>query len=46
MAIELRVPILSNTPFFNKLELDGAVRHSNYSSFGSNTTFTASGLWR
>ncbi|SFK15955.1 iron complex outermembrane recepter protein [Sphingomonas sp. NFR04] len=43
---ELRVPILANTPFFNKLELDGAVRHSNYSSFGSNTTFTASGLWK
>ncbi|WP_443029323.1 TonB-dependent receptor domain-containing protein [Sphingomonas sp. TDK1] len=43
---ELRVPLLANTPFFNKLELDGAVRHSNYSSFGSNTTFTASGLWK
>jgi iron complex outermembrane receptor protein len=43
---ELRVPILSNTPFFEKLEVDGAVRHSNYSSFGSNTTFTVSGLWK
>ncbi len=43
---EIRVPILSGTPFFEKLELDGAVRHSNYSSFGSNTTFTASGLWK
>ena len=43
---ELRVPLLSNTPFFQKLELDGAVRHSDYSSFGSNTTFTASGLWK
>lgn len=43
---ELRVPILANTPFFQKLELDGAVRHSNYSTFGSNTTFTASGLWK
>ncbi|WP_443019208.1 TonB-dependent receptor domain-containing protein [Sphingomonas sp.] len=43
---ELRVPLLADTPFFNKLELDGAVRHSNYSSFGSNTTFTASGLWK
>ncbi|MDI1296105.1 MAG: TonB-dependent receptor plug domain-containing protein, partial [bacterium] len=37
---ELRVPILSDKPFFQKLELDGAVRHSNYSSFGSNTTYT------
>lgn len=43
---ELRIPILSDTPFFEKLELDGAVRHSNYSSFGSNTTFTGSGLWK
>jgi iron complex outermembrane receptor protein len=43
---ELRVPLLANTPFFERLELDGAVRHSNYSSFGSNTTFTASGLWK
>lgn len=43
---ELRVPILKDVPFFNRLELDGAVRHSNYSSFGSNTTFTASGLWK
>jgi len=31
---ELRVPILANTPFFYRLELDGAVRHSDYSSFG------------
>ena len=43
---ELRVPILANTPFFYRLELDGAVRHSDYSSFGSSTTFTASGLWK
>ncbi len=43
---ELRIPLLSGKPFFEKLELDGAVRHSNYSSFGSNTTFTASGLWK
>jgi len=43
---EIRVPLLSGKPFFEKLELDGAVRHSNYSSFGSNTTYTASGLWK
>ena len=43
---ELRVPLLSDTPFFKRLELDGAVRHSDYSSFGSNTTFTGSGLWK
>ncbi|MDT8758915.1 TonB-dependent receptor [Sphingomonas psychrotolerans] len=43
---ELRLPILADKPFFHLLELDGAARHSNYSSFGSNTTFTASGLWK
>lgn len=43
---ELRIPILSDTPFFEKLELSGAARHSNYSSFGSNTTYTVSGLWK
>jgi len=43
---ELRVPLLANTPFFHSLELSGAVRYSDYSSFGSNTTFTASGLWK
>jgi len=43
---EIRVPILAGKPFFEKLELDGAVRHSDYSSFGANTTFTASGLWK
>lgn len=43
---ELHVPILRDIPFINKLEFDGAVRHSNYSSFGSNTTYTASGLWK
>ena len=43
---ELRVPILAHTPFFESLEFSGAVRHSNYSTFGSNTTFTASGLWK
>jgi len=43
---ELRVPIVSGVPFLQKLELDGAVRHSDYSSFGANTTFTVSGLWK
>lgn len=43
---EIRLPILSDVAFFDKLELDGAVRHSNYSSFGSNTTYTVSGLWK
>jgi iron complex outermembrane receptor protein len=43
---EIRVPILKDVPFFQSLELDGAVRHSNYSTSGSNTTFTGTGLWK
>ena len=43
---ELRVPLLKDKPFFRTLEADGAVRHSNYSTSGSNTTFTGSGLWK
>jgi iron complex outermembrane receptor protein len=43
---EIRVPILADTSFFRRLEFDGAVRHSDYSTFGGNTTFTASGLWK
>jgi iron complex outermembrane receptor protein len=43
---ELRVPILKDTPFFKLLEADGAVRHANYSTSGSSTTFTATGLWK
>ena len=43
---EVRIPLLKDTPFFNSVEVDGAVRHSNYSTSGSNTTFTGSGLWK
>ncbi len=43
---EIRVPILKDTPFFHLLEADGAVRHANYSTSGSSTTFTATGLWK
>ncbi|MBT2189172.1 TonB-dependent receptor domain-containing protein [Sphingobium nicotianae] len=43
---ELRVPVLSDVPFFQKLELSGAARYSDYSTFGGNTTVTASGLWK
>jgi iron complex outermembrane receptor protein len=43
---EIRVPILKDTPFFQSLDLDGAVRHANYSTSGSSTTFTGSALWK
>ncbi len=43
---ELRVPVLKDVPFFQSLDLDGAARHSNYSTSGSNTTLTGSALWK
>ena len=43
---ELRVPLLRDRPFFRSLELNGAVRHSDYSTFGSDTRFTGGGLWK
>ena len=43
---ELRVPLLKEVPFFYSLEVDGAVRHSDYSTSGGNTTYTGSGLWK
>ena len=43
---EIRVPVLKDTPFFQLLEADGAVRYANYSTGVSSTTFTATGLWR
>jgi iron complex outermembrane receptor protein len=43
---ELNVPLLSNTPFFNLLELNGAVRFSDYSTSGSTTTFKGGVNWK
>jgi hypothetical protein len=39
---EICVPILKNAPFFQRLELDGAIRNANYStSAGSTPTLAA-----
>lgn len=43
---EVRLPILRDVPAFQLLELNGAARHSNYSTFGGNTTFSGGGLWK
>ena len=43
---EIRIPILKETPGFYSLEASGAVRHSNYSTSGSSTTYTITGLWK
>ena len=43
---ELRVPILKDAPFFQLLEVDGAIRHANYSTSGGSTTYTGSLQWK
>jgi iron complex outermembrane recepter protein len=43
---ELNVPILANIPMFNLLELNGAVRFSDYSTSGSTTTFKGGVNWK
>jgi iron complex outermembrane receptor protein len=43
---ELRLPLLKDVPFIQSLELNGAARHSNYSTFGGNTTLTGGVLWK
>ena len=43
---EVRLPILKDVPFFRTLELNGAARYSDYSTFGGNTTLTGGALWK
>jgi iron complex outermembrane receptor protein len=42
---ELRLPLLKDTPFFHRLEVNGAARFSDYSTTGSTTTFKAGADW-
>lgn len=43
---EIRLPLIKDVTFLNLLELNGAVRHSNFSTFGSNTTLTGGVVWK
>jgi len=43
---ELNAPILSNVPGAQLLEVDGAVRFSDYSTSGSTTTFKGNVNWK
>ena len=43
---EIRVPIIKDVPLLRSLELSGAARHSDYSTFGGNTTYTGGVLWK
>jgi iron complex outermembrane receptor protein len=42
---EVRVPLLADKPFFDTLALEGAVRYSDYSNFGSARTWRAGLEW-
>ncbi|MBW6528636.1 TonB-dependent receptor [Sphingomonas sp. RHCKR7] len=43
---ELRVPLIRDVPFLRLVELNGAVRHSNFSTYGGNTTYSGGALWK
>jgi len=43
---EISAPLLSGRPFFQLLELNGAVRFSDYSTSGSTTTFKGGVNWK
>jgi iron complex outermembrane receptor protein len=44
--LELNAPLIADRPFATLLELNGAVRFSDYSSSGSRTTFKAGINWK
>lgn len=42
---EVRIPILADVTFFETLAIEGAVRYSDYSNFGSAITWKVMGEW-
>lgn len=44
--LEFNVPLVEGAAFAEYLELNAAVRNSDYSTSGSETTYKMSGLWR
>lgn len=42
---EVRIPLISNTGFFNYLGLDGAIRYSDYSTIGGVLSWNAGAEW-
>lgn len=43
---ELSIPLLADLPLVRKLEVNGAVRVSDYNLFGSDSVFKAGATWR
>ncbi|MEP0393042.1 MAG: TonB-dependent receptor [Erythrobacter sp.] len=44
--VEVRVPILADTPFFELLEVGGSVRVADYSTVGTVTSYSGTGTWQ
>lgn len=42
---EVNAPILADMPFAHRLEIDGAIRYSDYSTIGSTTAWKLGGNW-
>jgi outer membrane receptor protein involved in Fe transport len=42
---EATVPIFRDLPVFHRLDINGAVRYADYSSFGGSTTWKVGGIW-
>lgn len=42
---EIRLPIFEDRPFFQMLELNGAIRQSDYTTVGSTTTWNVGATW-
>jgi len=43
---EITIPILADVPFFKRLEVGGAVRYSDYSTVGSEISWSVRGDWQ
>jgi iron complex outermembrane receptor protein len=43
---EIAIPVLKDTPFFQELSLNGAIRYTDYSTSGSVTTWKVGGTWK
>jgi iron complex outermembrane receptor protein len=43
---EVRLPLIKDVPLLNLVELNGAARHSDFSTYGGNTTLTGGALWK
>jgi len=42
---EVSLPLLADRPFFQRLEVNGAVRYSDYSTIGTTTAWKVGGNW-